>query len=96
MPLPLLVLSVVLALIAVRRVGPLRLAIWQIMCAGAIVVLVGGAKSPADALLALDWDVMLFLFGVFVVGGRQRLPAGAERAPARCRRCPRCSPPASA
>lgn len=55
-------------LIAVRRLGSLRLQIWQIMGAGALVVLAAGAIGPAEALRAIDLDVMLFLFGVFFVG----------------------------
>jgi Na+/H+ antiporter NhaD/arsenite permease-like protein len=68
MSLSLTTLLVVLTLIAVRRLGRLRLAIWQIMGAGAFVVLAGGAIGPAAAWGAIDWEVMGFLFGVFVVG----------------------------
>ncbi len=42
--------------------------IWQIMVAGAVVVLLAGSISPAEALGAINVDVMLFLFGMFVVG----------------------------
>lgn len=61
-------LLAVLLLIAVRRVGPLHLKIWQIMTAGACLVLVTGAIGPMAALRAVDLNVMLFLFGMFVVG----------------------------
>ncbi|HEY0720859.1 MAG TPA: SLC13 family permease, partial [Gammaproteobacteria bacterium] len=66
--LPLLILAVVLLLIMVRRIGAVQLAIWQIMLGGALVMVVGGALSPREALLAIDRDVMLFLFGVFLIG----------------------------
>ena len=61
-------LLIVFVLIAVRQVGNIRLRIWQIMLAGALVVLVTGQISPADALAAISADVMLFLFGVFIIG----------------------------
>jgi len=63
-----LVLAAVLALIAVRKVGNIKLQIWQIMLGGAIAVLVTLQISPWDAFLAINPDVMLFLFGMFVVG----------------------------
>ncbi|MBI5462773.1 MAG: anion transporter [Gammaproteobacteria bacterium] len=67
-PLPIVVLLVVFVLIALRGVGRFRIAIWQAMVGGALIVLLSGDIAPADALAAIDWDVMLFLFGMFVVG----------------------------
>jgi Na+/H+ antiporter NhaD/arsenite permease-like protein len=61
-------LAIVFILIAVRQVGNIRLRIWQIMLLGALVVLVTGQISPGRALQAINTDVMLFLFGVFVIG----------------------------
>jgi Na+/H+ antiporter NhaD/arsenite permease-like protein len=61
-------LAIVFVLIAVRQVGNIRFRIWQIMLLGAIVVLVTGQITPADALRAINVDVMLFLFGVFLIG----------------------------
>jgi Na+/H+ antiporter NhaD/arsenite permease-like protein len=61
-------LGVVFTLIAVRHVGHIRLRIWQIMLLGALVVLITGQISPARALAAVNIDVMLFLFGVFIIG----------------------------
>jgi Na+/H+ antiporter NhaD/arsenite permease-like protein len=58
----------VFGLIAVRQVGRFRLKIWQIMLAGAVVVLVTLQISLPDAVAAVNLDVMLFLFGMFVVG----------------------------
>jgi len=68
MSLALVVLVIVLLLIAVRRIGTIRFAIWQIMLGGAVVMVGGGVLSPRDALHAINRDVMLFLFGVFVIG----------------------------
>ena len=61
-------LAVVFLLIAVRRVGNIRLRIWQIMLLGAVVVLVVGEISPLNALKAINADVMIFLFCVFTIG----------------------------
>jgi Na+/H+ antiporter NhaD/arsenite permease-like protein len=64
----LITLAIVFILIAVRRVGNIRLRIWQIMLFGALIVLVTGQISPLNALKAINADVMLFLFGVFTIG----------------------------
>jgi Na+/H+ antiporter NhaD/arsenite permease-like protein len=64
----LITLAVVFVLIAVRQVGNIRFRIWQIMLLGALVVLVAGQITPGDALHAINVDVMLFLFGVFLIG----------------------------
>jgi len=61
-------LGVVFILIAVRQVGNIKFRIWQIMLLGALVVLISGQIAPADALRAINADVMLFLFGVFLIG----------------------------
>lgn len=66
--LPILILAAVFLLIAIRQVGRFNLKIWQIMLGGAVAVLITGQISPADALFAIDPSVMLFLFGMFVVG----------------------------
>jgi Na+/H+ antiporter NhaD/arsenite permease-like protein len=58
----------VFVLIAIRQVGKYNLKIWQIMLGGAIAVLITGQVSLPDALGAINTDVMLFLFGMFIVG----------------------------
>lgn len=63
-----IVLLVVFVLIAVRQIGNIKLQIWQIMLLGAVVVLLSRQISPLSALKAINPDVMLFLFGVFVIG----------------------------
>jgi Na+/H+ antiporter NhaD/arsenite permease-like protein len=65
---PVIILFLVLVLIAVRQVGNFRLAIWQAMLLGAVLVLACGGIGFKQAVLAIDFDVMLFLFGMFVVG----------------------------
>ncbi len=64
----LIVLGLVLVLIAVRKVGALHLKIWQIMLGGALIVVVLGQISFHDAIAAIEMEVMLFLFGMFVLG----------------------------
>ena len=55
-------------LIAIRQVGRFNFKIWQIMLGGALVVLITGQISLPDALGAINTDVMVFLFGMFIVG----------------------------
>jgi Na+/H+ antiporter NhaD/arsenite permease-like protein len=66
--LPLIVLGAVFVLVAVRQLGRFHLQIWQVMCGGAIAVVVTGQISPLAAALAINFDVVLFLLGMFVVG----------------------------
>ncbi|HVP25970.1 MAG TPA: SLC13 family permease, partial [Methanomicrobiales archaeon] len=65
---PVIVLVLVFLGIAVRRIGRFTLRIWQIMLIGAVAVLVTGQISPSAAARAINLDVMVFLFGMFVVG----------------------------
>lgn len=63
-----IILIIVFILIAVRQIGNIRFQIWQIMLLGALGALLTGQISPLKALKSINPDVMLFLFGVFVVG----------------------------
>jgi len=65
---PIIVLAAVFVLITIRQIGRYNLKIWQIMLGGAVAVLVTGQISLPDALGAINIDVMLFLFGMFIVG----------------------------
>jgi Na+/H+ antiporter NhaD/arsenite permease-like protein len=65
---PIVILVAVFVLIAIRQIGNIRLQIWQVMLFGAIAVLATGQISPMNALLSINLDVILFLFGMFVVG----------------------------
>ncbi|WP_255336727.1 anion transporter [Methanosarcina sp. KYL-1] len=66
--LSILVLLGVFLLTALRQVGSVRLQIWQVMTLGALSVLLLGEISPAEALAAVNLDVLLFLFGAFCIG----------------------------
>jgi Na+/H+ antiporter NhaD/arsenite permease-like protein len=68
MNLSLWTLAVVLLLIAFRLAIGIRLAIWQIMLGGALTVLLGRALTLTQAWNAIDWQVIGFLFGVFILG----------------------------
>jgi Na+/H+ antiporter NhaD/arsenite permease-like protein len=63
-----IVLVGVFVLIAVRQIGRVKFQIWQVMLLGALAVLVSGQISPSAALHAINLDVMLFLFAMFIVG----------------------------
>jgi len=65
---PPVILAIVFTLITIRQVGNIRLAIWQIMLMGAVAAILTGSISPLSAIAAIDLDVMLFLFCMFVVG----------------------------
>ncbi len=67
-PLPVIVLLAVFVLIAVRRIGNIRLQIWQIVLAGAIAVLLTGQIGLAAAASYIDMTVIFFLIGIFIVG----------------------------
>jgi Na+/H+ antiporter NhaD/arsenite permease-like protein len=54
-------------LIAVRQWLPAALRIWHIMVAGAAILLLLGEISPGSAFKAVDWNVIAYLFGVFVI-----------------------------
>ena len=65
---PVIVVSIVFILIAVRKIGKVKLKIWQIMLLGAVAVFFTGQISPVSAAQSINPDVMLFLFGMFIVG----------------------------
>lgn len=65
---PVLVLTIVFILTAVRRIGSYKLKIWQVMLFGALAVLLTGGISPLDAAKSINLDVIIFLFGMFVIG----------------------------
>jgi len=64
----LIILGLVFILIAIRQIGNVRFQIWQIMLLGAFGVLVTLQISPLDAIKVINIDVILFLFGVFIIG----------------------------
>ncbi|MGA8158609.1 MAG: SLC13 family permease [Rhodoplanes sp.] len=58
----------IFGLIAVREWLPEWLKIWHIMLVGAGVMLLAGEISPRDALAAVDWNIIAYLFAVFSIG----------------------------
>jgi Na+/H+ antiporter NhaD/arsenite permease-like protein len=66
--LSLLILAVVFLLIAVRQVGGFSFRIWQVMAGGALAVLLTGQISFYDAIQAINFEVLIFLFGMFLLG----------------------------
>ncbi|MTH98858.1 SLC13 family permease [Roseibium sp. RKSG952] len=58
---------VIFLLISVRQWLPEWVRIWQIMTAGAVILLVTGQIGPVPAFKAVDWDVIAYLFGVFTI-----------------------------
>ena len=67
MPLPLIVLFIVFFAISIRKVGPLSIPIWLSMLGGAITVLVAQQITFKDAFLAIDWNTIGYLIGVFII-----------------------------
>jgi Na+/H+ antiporter NhaD/arsenite permease-like protein len=63
-----LFLGLVFIFITFRQIGNLKIPIWMIMSAGALGVLLTGQIPLAAAVQAINYDVILFLFGMFVVG----------------------------
>lgn len=68
MNISIIILIAVLAAITVRQTGRLKLEIWQSMLIGAAGVIMTGEISLTDAIKSINIEVMLFLFGMFVVG----------------------------
>ena len=65
---PLIILGVVLLLIIVRTLIKIKLEIWLIMLVGAVAALITLQITPIDALYAIDFDVIILLFCMFIVG----------------------------
>ena len=62
------ILLIVFILIAIRQIGNIKLQIWQIMLFGALAVLITNQISLSNAFKSINLDVILFLFGMFVIG----------------------------
>lgn len=61
-------LGFVFLMMIVRRIGGLRLDLWQIMGIGALLVLVAGEITIFEAIKAINWEVMFFLTTMFFIG----------------------------
>ncbi len=68
MPLPIILLILVFLAVAIRKIGPWRLPIWLIMLTAAVITLLTGHISVTQAYHALSFNVLFYLFGVFVIG----------------------------
>lgn len=68
MSISIITLVVVFFLIAIRQIGNIKLKIWQIMLGGAVFVILTGEITPRQAFQAINFDVIFFLFGMFIIG----------------------------
>jgi Na+/H+ antiporter NhaD/arsenite permease-like protein len=68
LPLSVIVLFAVFLVIAIRKILWFKPRIWQIMLFGAVAVLVSGQISAQQAILSINYEVIITLFGLFVIG----------------------------
>lgn len=68
MTISIITLAAVFLLIAIRQIGSARLKIWQIMLGGAVIVILTREITPLAALQAINFDVIIFLCGMFIIG----------------------------
>ena len=68
MPPAVLVLFIVLILLIIRRIGKFNIPMWFSMALGALSVLTLGQITPMQAVQVIEWQIILFLFGMFIVG----------------------------
>jgi Na+/H+ antiporter NhaD/arsenite permease-like protein len=67
MPMALIILLLTFAAVAMRKFIHRALPIWAIMCTGALAVLMFHQITPAHALASIEPNVMLYLFGIFLI-----------------------------
>lgn len=67
MSVSLAVSCLIFLMIALRQWLPEQIRIWHIMSAGAVVLLALGEITPRAAVEAIDWNVIAYLFGVFLI-----------------------------
>lgn len=67
-PFSIIVLICVFFLFAIRKIGRFKFEMWQIMLLGAIVVLLTRQISIKAAIRSINFEVIIFLFGMFVIG----------------------------
>ncbi|MEM3804360.1 MAG: SLC13 family permease, partial [Conexivisphaerales archaeon] len=65
--LSLLAFLLVLSLLLLRRNGNLIVPMWAVFLIGSIFCLVTGLVGPVQAVLSIDPQVMIFLFGMFTI-----------------------------
>ena len=67
-PLPIIILIVVFILVAVRKIGKYNIPIWLIMSLAAVIVVLTNNIGIFQAYLSIDFEVIFYLFGVFIIG----------------------------
>lgn len=68
MSISLFILLLVFLGIAFRQLLRIRIKIWQMMTFGALIVLITGQINLHAIPSAIDWNLLGFLFGMFVIG----------------------------
>lgn len=74
----LLILAVVIILVSIRKIGKYDIAMWQAMSLGAILTLVFGQISLKDAINSINFEVVLFLLFMFILGSALELSGSLE------------------
>jgi Na+/H+ antiporter NhaD/arsenite permease-like protein len=69
MNIPLYTLAALLVLITARTWLPWRIPVWLMMLAAAVIVLITQSISLVNAYNAIDFNIILYLFCMFVLGG---------------------------
>ncbi len=67
MPYALIILAIVLIAIAFRQILSIHIGIWQIFSVGALALLFSQQITPLEAFYSIDWHIIFFLWGMFVV-----------------------------
>lgn len=67
-PIAVFIVAVVFLLIIVRHIGKRKIPIWVIMTSGAVTALIFQCISIPDAVYAINYDVIIFLFLMFIFG----------------------------
>lgn len=65
---PIIVLGVIFLLIAFRQFFFVQFGLWQIFILAAMLLILLGQITPLQALNALNYDVLAFLLGLFIIG----------------------------
>mgnify|MGYP003343144664 FL=1 len=63
----LIVFCLVYVIILIRTINGVRVPIWAAMLTGAMLILIFGVISPAKAVTAINFDVIIFLIGMFLL-----------------------------
>lgn len=62
------ILAIIFILTAVRQIGKKKFQLWEIMFFGALILLLTQRIGWKEGFEAIDWDVIFFLWGMFVAG----------------------------